>query len=117
MDDQTGYRAVLAMGLAYRFKREHGDHAHYEYAVSPRRSLAGFLQHKISLSVRLPSVVLGRPVAQLNSMVLQHPGLREEIREHPGFEELRTFYAFRVLSGIERPKLVEDVEFLEVPSS
>ena len=56
------------------------------------------------------------PATQLNTMVLQHPGLREEIREHPGFEELRTFYAFRVLSGIQAPKLVEDVAFPEVPS-
>lgn len=116
MDDQTGYRAVLGMGLAYRFKREHGDHAHYAPAVSPERSLAGFLLPEISLSVRLPSLVLGMPVAQLNTMVLQHPGLREEIRENPGFEELHTFYAFRVLSGIQPPKLVEDLEFPEVPS-
>jgi HEAT repeats len=117
------YLSVLKMGLLanqgignpYGFlgmPQAEGFYAFGE-AFSPKLNAFELLRYEIDLKLDPTSLLIG-PVG---SRLLQDSVLRKTIREDPKFEPLHKFYQFRVLTGIELPRVVEDIKLPEIGGS
>ena len=57
---------------------------------------------------------IGDAIENLESLVLENPGLRQTIRENVNFEPLQKLYEFRVLTGLQKPISLSEIKLPEI---
>ena len=112
MSDET---TALLMGLSVRKPSMNeaagGDNYVFSTAFWNRADREPLLQPEIDLKRGL----IGTALETLTSALTTEPAMRKSLAVDPAFEPLRKHYQFRVITGIELPKLIDDIHFPEKP--
>ena len=118
--------ALLRQGRAVEAELLRAQTFDFGYRSALARRLTGIYENSSPRGLQESQLYLGAATSlrrgeydwalnRLQTLVRFNPKLAKALRDDPNFEELRPLYAFRVISGLEKPRLAEDIE-LPVPA-